>query len=718
MNQLTLTVNPSTGTDTPSGSRPASLLNGDYSAFPFQTVQAALDASDKHSGVKITISAGTVSGFLAQGFSAPIEIIGTNSTVTPASGVASGTAGAGTNNTGIKKPAAAANWTVDDLRGALVVITGGAGFYNDDYIPFFGPCARRIVGNTIDTLQIDSWGFGTLDATTTFQIVRPATLVNAYSADFQKITFCMGAVDMLSRASLRNLKPNTAVPMYSVLAQNVARFEGMGLDLPSLGGSVNHMSAVNCSNVFLACNDLVGSGTEVSFLTNNQSVKVLSTTAGDVQIYVKETSYAYLQVDAKASAHRVVRPSYCDHVVLDVRANNATATVVDANACGYVETVRLTGSNPSIGASGPAVTIDLGGKYDFSGANITGPTTATLRVGSNSFVSWADLAAGAYVKGDVEVTAATNQNPLVPARVMPKLMAGNTDATFTAAGTTQATATPLTKPVTKLTTGNQNTQQGVRLPSANTADVPFYVFNDITGANAGTVGIRVYPESGETIEPLAMNAGDLLQPGMVGMYFPLGGGKWRLMNLPTKQDATSMTASGIWYFYQTARFQTQIACNSFAPQAAADMQCIGGLTNSFTFKDNDTGNAMMTFDTSNDLIRSVYAFQEKRRVTALTANTTLVALDSGRSYNNTGATGVVTVTLPAAAAGLHFRLRVTAAQELRVQAASGASIQFDSANAPAANYFKCSTVGGVLELECQDGALWVVTSARQTWTKV
>jgi hypothetical protein len=719
-NSLILTVNSSTGTDTPSGSRPASLTNGDYSAHPFATIQAALDASAKSSDNKITVSAGTYDGFLAQGFTGDIEVLGTLAAVTPTTGVASGTAGTGTSQTAIKKPTAAANWAVGELRGALVVITGGGGYYADTYVPFFGPCARRIVDNTADTLVIDQWIFGTLGTTTTFEIVRPATLLNDYTSTYQAVTFCAGAANNSNRTCFRNFKMNDLSPMYGVLAQGCSKFEFHSMDFPQRANGTSHISALENHFVYGACNDFLGDGTEQAYFSRLHALSLGSQTIGNVQFYMREIETVSVQADIKAAGHRVIRPSWCNHVVLDVNANACTATVVYCRAIDHLETTRLSGSNPSIGASGPSVWVDDGGKYDFTGATITGPTTNTLQVGSDTLLSWATITASSYVKGSMEIVASTAQNPAVPARVMPKLNTDtNVDNAVAAAGTNQATATALTKPINYVTTGNQSTPNGVRLPSANTADVPFYVFNVISApVTAGSVGINVYPATGESIEPNAANARDFLYPGQGAMYIPLGGGKWRAVTLTIKSDATSYLHPGTQWFYNGVRFLYTVGFESYNPAGAANFDLLGSNATSLRIRDGGSATNMMTFDTSNDTIIAEFPFQERRRVSSLTSNTTLVALDGGRTYNNTGAAGAVVVTLPTPVAGMVFRFRVTAAQSLQLKPASGHTIQFDATSVASSQDIRSATIGTLIEVEAQSSTAWFVTNTRGTWTVV
>jgi hypothetical protein len=130
---ITLAVS-TTGSDTPSVDRPAHIVSGDYTAYPFLTIQAAIDALpaiDRYSsasidGVYINVGAGNFAGFMVNGFNFAnmLRITGTRQTSTPATGPSSGTAtGGGTRLLTLT----GAGWTVDDLVGRYLNITSGTG---------------------------------------------------------------------------------------------------------------------------------------------------------------------------------------------------------------------------------------------------------------------------------------------------------------------------------------------------------------------------------------------------------------------------------------------------------------------------------------------------------------------------------------------------------------------------------------------------------------
>ena len=98
-----------------------------------------------------------------------LRIIGATALAIPATGVATGTAGAGTSTTTLSKPTAAANWTAGGLVAFwLMPISGGGA-------PASGapPILRPIVSNTITSLTVEA--IAGMDATTVFQIVTLAS---------------------------------------------------------------------------------------------------------------------------------------------------------------------------------------------------------------------------------------------------------------------------------------------------------------------------------------------------------------------------------------------------------------------------------------------------------------------------------------------------------------------------------------------------------------
>jgi hypothetical protein len=160
--------------------RPARIVSGDWSAKPFATIQAAIDALPKTirtpDKVDVNVGAGSFPGFLLSGFViqcspslAPtwFRITGTRQLTVPATGPVSGTATSG----GVGYlTLTSAGWTADDLVGKYLVIT--AGLAAGSLCP--------ILSNTTDTIQVGYTGSTAFNSTSVFQIENVASVINSY----------------------------------------------------------------------------------------------------------------------------------------------------------------------------------------------------------------------------------------------------------------------------------------------------------------------------------------------------------------------------------------------------------------------------------------------------------------------------------------------------------------------------------------------------------
>lgn len=168
---ITLAVT-STGSDSDTR-RPDTITTGDYSAYPFATIQAAVDATPGMicHDTEIDVGTGTFAGALVskQGCAASpenypwIRIYGTRAAATLASGSVSGTATSGGTST---LTLTGASWTVDDLQGRILYVTAGTGA--GEYV---------IATNTTDTITIPA--VATFDGTSVFQLEDLDTVVSA-----------------------------------------------------------------------------------------------------------------------------------------------------------------------------------------------------------------------------------------------------------------------------------------------------------------------------------------------------------------------------------------------------------------------------------------------------------------------------------------------------------------------------------------------------------
>jgi hypothetical protein len=106
----------------------------------------------------------------------------------------------------------------------------------------------------------------------------------------------------------------------------------------------------------------------------------------------------------------------------------------------------------------------------------------------------------------------------------------------------------------------------------------------------------------------------------------------------------------------------------------------------------------------------------KATVEAHDSNDTLTVAESGSIHTNLGATGMVTLTLPASAlVGTQFTFAVQAAQQLRVDPGA-AAIRDDSGQTPD-KYKSANAIGASIELIADENGDWVTVAKNGTWTE-
>jgi len=105
----------------------------------------------------------------------------------------------------------------------------------------------------------------------------------------------------------------------------------------------------------------------------------------------------------------------------------------------------------------------------------------------------------------------------------------------------------------------------------------------------------------------------------------------------------------------------------------------------------------------------------KNDVQDKTADDTLTVAQSRTTFTNSGATGLVTLTLPDAAAGLVYRFRVADTDGLKIAAATGDTIRVGSSVSAAAGNVQSSIVGEMVELEAVSDSEWVAGPYVGAW---
>lgn len=118
-----------------------------------------------------------------------------------------------------------------------------------------------------------------------------------------------------------------------------------------------------------------------------------------------------------------------------------------------------------------------------------------------------------------------------------------------------------------------------------------------------------------------------------------------------------------------------------------------------------------------DIVTRVnWLLSDKPAVEDHTAEDTLKENESGSFHTNLGATGAVTLTLPASAnAGIHFFFAVQAAQELRIDPGT-ATIRDDSGQT-ADKYKTANAIGECIHIAANSVGDWITISKYGTWTE-
>jgi hypothetical protein len=102
--------------------------------------------------------------------------------------------------------------------------------------------------------------------------------------------------------------------------------------------------------------------------------------------------------------------------------------------------------------------------------------------------------------------------------------------------------------------------------------------------------------------------------------------------------------------------------------------------------------------------------------TSKTANYTILAADNYRDFDNNGAAGQVTFTLPAATVGLAYGFAVMEAQNLVIDAPGGVTIYLGELATSAGGTITANTIGSYLFIKCRSDTEWLAQSSMGTWT--
>lgn len=389
-------VDISSGEDTNSN-RPPVLTSGDYSAYPFQHLLAAVSALPLHLGgytLRLNLAAGSYAGAVLGGFiGGTLELCGTWATPTIGSGVTSGTAGSGTAGTALNKPTAAPSWPNDgSLVGLKVVITGGLGFTGSDAMT---ETVRIIKAHTATQLTLDQPVLGGIDNTTQFALVEEGVIIDDVAALTVDGDTCLFGVDMChSRVVLRRIRlDNSALPAEFALRT-------MGVRIVDVANSDirgdwwgSEVDSILWSSVTVGVG---GVGGEVQFTNCGRffGKAFLTAAAHLLTIDFKEVT-AYLV--AKSCLDTALRAQHCNYVGREIDANGCASTPLEMTNVQYSEPVGngLTGTNASAAF---AVFITAGGRHVLTGSTMTSSTSNQVDLDGKQ-ISWTDLTITNFMRG-------------------------------------------------------------------------------------------------------------------------------------------------------------------------------------------------------------------------------------------------------------------------------------------------------------------------------
>lgn len=115
---------------------------------------------------------------------------------------------------------------------------------------------------------------------------------------------------------------------------------------------------------------------------------------------------------------------------------------------------------------------------------------------------------------------------------------------------------------------------------------------------------------------------------------------------------------------------------------------------------------------------AIQAGSYEQPIEAHTSGDTLEASESGSEHTNAGASGTITIVLPAATVGQWFVFRVSDAFELRLDPNGSETIGMPSTGVQGAagKYLVADAVGEWVKLKCLIAETWTAQGYAGTWT--
>lgn len=370
------------GSDT-SDVRPPVLSDGDYAAYPFATLQAALNALpsilDGHT-VTLRIAAGTYDGANLSGIFGGGKLrICAPYTLQTITGANTGAAGTGTSTTALKKPNAAANWSAGALRGLLVVIDSGPGSNGDSDAPI----VRAIKDNTTDTATIDA--VPNLAAGAVYRIVLPSvTLTKDPSPPDEVTSACLSVLDCGAPVELHGIAPADVTLQWGIYARN-AVIEAHGLNLDGAASAL--FRAVDCDRAALYDSRLADSA--IVWLSSCRVGAVERVYSDDGEALLEDCTLGSAIIEARGNTANALKFRGGSRSTAKLTANDFTAPALVLDGVGKFEPLGLVLN----AAAGSRCIIVTGcAVVDLTGAALTtvAPTLEVQIDGTDYAPNWAD----------------------------------------------------------------------------------------------------------------------------------------------------------------------------------------------------------------------------------------------------------------------------------------------------------------------------------------
>lgn len=383
---ITLTLQASGGDDEPTADRPPVLVNDDYSASPFATFVAAFNAIPANSKrTVLNVAGGAYSGSILTGkHGQEIIVKGALPTATIQTGSTSGTAGAGTTGTALKKPTAAANWTVDDLRSrrVLVKLTGGGGY--DAAGDVYGKNLLPVLDNTTDTIVLPPEN-GAIDSSTTFTLVTGSVIVSG-SADrnmpFTGDQLIMGVLNCFAEVHFVGIQFEVGETDFNVFTRNNNNVHFRGCVFKGGVSFFDKGSAISVNACYLY--------NEALMCATVDRFECMHTVANSASLWTNKTNVVNMLVDIdvdNGSNNALVIERALSAEVNATLANCDSGTPYMLKSVLQSESI-ITGANAG---TARGMEIMKGGQHIVTGSDVAGSWTNELLIEGKP-ISWAALA--------------------------------------------------------------------------------------------------------------------------------------------------------------------------------------------------------------------------------------------------------------------------------------------------------------------------------------